>query len=66
MTASTRRILRISAVKQLTGLGRTKIYELMQQGRFPKGRRIAGSRIAGWDSLEIESWVASQLGEVRA
>lgn len=65
MTANNpRRILRLEAVKSLTGLGRTKIYDLMQQGRFPQGRRIAGSRVTGWDSLEIDAWIAEQLGKV--
>tara|TARA_R110000796_G_scaffold244473_1_gene367555 strand:- start:621 stop:734 length:114 start_codon:yes stop_codon:yes gene_type:complete len=36
----------------------------MKAERFPKGRRIAGSNITGWDSLEVEAWIAKQLGEV--
>lgn len=59
----TRRILRLPAVKAATGLGRTKIYELMRVGRFPKAHKIAGSNVVGWDSREIEVWVDEQLGE---
>lgn len=59
-----RRILRLPAVKVATGFGRTKIYDLMKEGRFPKARRIAGAHAVGWDSLEIEAWIAEQLGEV--
>lgn len=59
-----RRILRLPAVKDATGLGRTKIYELMKEGRFPKARRIAGAQAVGWDSLEIDAWISEQLGEV--
>jgi prophage regulatory protein len=59
-----RRILRLPAVKSATGLGRSKIYDLMKEGRFPKARRIAGAHVVGWDSLEIEAWIAEQLGEV--
>lgn len=59
-----RRILRLPAVKDATGLGRTKIYELMKEGSFPKARRIAGAQAVGWDSLEIDAWIAEQLGEV--
>lgn len=59
-----RRILRLPAVKNATGLGRTKIYELMKEGRFPKARRIAGAQAVGWDSLEIDAWITEQLGEV--
>jgi len=65
-TVHPRRILRLPAVKTATGLGRTKIYELMKEGRFPKARRIAGAHAVGWDSLEVEAWIAQQLGEVAA
>ncbi|VVQ14220.1 hypothetical protein PS934_04065 [Pseudomonas fluorescens] len=63
-TQQPRRIMRLPAVKEATGLGRTVIYDLMKEGRFPKCRRIAGAHIVGWDSLEIEAWIAEQLGEV--
>ncbi|MGB6212072.1 AlpA family phage regulatory protein [Pseudomonas mandelii] len=56
-----RRILRLPAVKSATGLGRTKIYDLMKEGRFPKARRIARANVVGWDSLEIEAWISEQL-----
>lgn len=59
-----RRIMRLPAVIQASGLGRTTIYELMKEGRFPKSRRIAGAHAVGWDSLEIQAWIAAQLGEV--
>lgn len=59
-----RRIMRLPTVKNVTGLGRTKIYELMKEGRFPKAHRIAGAHAVGWDSLEVEAWIAEQLGEV--
>lgn len=59
-----RRILRLPQVKAVSGLGRTKIYDLMKEGRFPKARRIAGANVVGWDSVEIDAWVAAQLGQV--
>lgn len=62
-TVQPRRILRLPAVKTATGLGRTKIYALMKEGRFPKARRIAGGPSVGWDSQEVEAWIAKQLGE---
>lgn len=63
-TVQPRRIMRLPTVKSVTGLGRTKIYELMKEGRFPKAHRIAGAHAVGWDSLEVEAWIAEQLGEV--
>lgn len=59
-----RMIWRMPTVRAKTGLGRTKIYELMKEGRFPKARRIAGSNAVGWSSLEVSAWIAEQLGEV--
>lgn len=56
-------IWRLPTVKARTSLARTTIYDLMREGRFPRARRIAGSNIVGWDSLEVEAWIAEQLGE---
>ncbi|WP_408004376.1 helix-turn-helix transcriptional regulator [Pseudomonas schmalbachii] len=56
--------MRLPAVRAATGLSRTTIYDLMKAGRFPRGRRIAGTGATGWDSLEINAWVSKQLGEV--
>lgn len=55
-----RRIMRLPEVKAASGFGRTHIYELMKEGRFPKARRI-GVRAVGWDSSEIEQWVTDRL-----
>jgi len=56
-----RMILRIHDLQKVMGLSRTKIYELMAEGKFPKGKRIAGLHAVGWDSLMVESWVNAQL-----
>jgi len=52
--------MRLPEVKSLTGFGRAWIYMLMQQGKFPKSRRI-GTRAVGWDSQEVEQWVVQRL-----
>lgn len=56
-----RRILRLRHVIELTGFKRSSIYEMMNQSRFPKSRRI-GLRAVGWDSVEVNEWVNSKLG----
>ncbi len=58
-------IWRLPTVKARSGLGRTTIYNLMKDGRFPKARRIAGGHAVGWDSLEVEAWIEEQLKECR-
>lgn len=56
-----RRILRLPEVIAMTGYGRSSIYSFMDAGTFPKCRRI-GPRAVGWDSLEIDKWIAVRLG----
>jgi prophage regulatory protein len=56
-------IWRFPTVKARTGLSRTTIYDWMRDGRFPKARRI-GRHAVGWDSQEVEAWIAAQLREV--
>lgn len=60
-----RHIMRLPQVLAATGFGRAWIYQMMQDGKFPQARKI-GARAVGWDSEQVEAWVAKQLGEVRA
>ena len=63
VTRAERRIYRLRQVMDATGFGRAWIYELMKRGDFPKAHKI-GVRAVGWNSTEVEAWVAAQLGEV--
>lgn len=58
--ATPRRILRLPDVMAAVGFGRAHIYNLMAEGKFPRSRRI-GTRAVGWDSKEVEAWIAAQL-----
>ncbi|MCD9008071.1 AlpA family transcriptional regulator [Luteimonas sp. XNQY3] len=55
-----RRILRIAEVESKTGFKRAHIYNLMREGKFPTAKPL-GVRAVGWDSGEIERWVAERL-----
>jgi len=57
-----RRILRRAEVEAKTGFKRAHIYSLMKEGRFPKALRL-GARAVGWDSTEIDQWIADRLKE---
>jgi len=57
-----RHIMRRDEVERKTGFKRAHIYNLMKEGKFPQAKRI-GLRAVGWDSLEIEHWVADRLGQ---
>lgn len=57
-------ILRLSAVKNRTGLSRSTIYLRMCQGIFPKQISLGG-RGVGWIEQEIEAWVSTQIEQSR-
>ncbi|AZD86797.1 Transcriptional regulator in PFGI-1-like cluster [Pseudomonas chlororaphis subsp. aureofaciens] len=57
-----RRILRRPEVEVRTGFKRAHIYNLMQEGKFPKPIRL-GIRAVGWDSFEIDQWINERLQE---
>lgn len=56
------RILRRAEVEAKTGFKRAHIYNLMRDGKFPKAMRL-GVRAVGWDSVEIEQWIADRRNE---
>ncbi|MBV2079650.1 MULTISPECIES: AlpA family transcriptional regulator [Pseudomonas] len=58
-----RHIMRRDEVERKTGFKRAHIYNLMKEGKFPQAKRI-GLRAVGWDSLEIEQWVAQRLDQL--
>jgi prophage regulatory protein len=60
--APERRILRRAEVEQKTGFKRAYLYRLTKQGKFPKALRI-GVRAVGWDSAEIDQWIADRLND---
>lgn len=51
------RLLRLKEVSHRVGLGKSMIYELIQQGRFPAPYKIspAASR---WSEEEVLAWIA--------
>ena len=57
-----RRILRLEEVESKSGFKRAHLYNLMRAGKFPKALRL-GVRAVGWDSVEIEQWIADRLKE---
>lgn len=53
-------ILRLPEVCKTTGLGRSMIYQLEAERRFPARVRI-GIRAVGWVEKEIQSWLAERI-----
>jgi prophage regulatory protein len=54
--------LRRPAVEAVTGLGRSTIYQMMSDGRFPKSVRI-GRRAVAWTAEEIQAWLEERIAE---
>ena len=54
------RFLRISEVLQMTGMGKTFIYDRMKDGTFPKQIQL-GSRSVVWNEQEVIKWMEEQM-----
>ncbi len=58
-------ILRLPQVCKVTGLGRSMIYQLESERRFPSRVRI-GLRAVGWVESEVQLWLACRIENHRA
>jgi prophage regulatory protein len=54
------RALRLRQVSQLTGLGRSMIYQMQAEGRFPQRIKL-GERAVGWLESEVREWLAARI-----
>ena len=54
------RLLRLAQVLNVTGLGKTKIYELQSQGAFPMRVQITDHSV-GWVEAEVQTWLAKRI-----
>jgi prophage regulatory protein len=54
------RILRLAQVIDITGLGKTKIYELQSEGTFPMRVQITAHSV-GWIEEEVQAWLAKRV-----
>jgi prophage regulatory protein len=58
------RILRLKDVCKITGLGRSCIYQLQAEKRFPNRIKI-GVRTVGWLEDEVQQWLADRISDSR-
>ena len=56
------RILRLPAVMDVTGLGRSTVYLKMAEGQFPKSFKIT-ERSCGWLEADIQNWIETKVLE---
>lgn len=60
MTAThSRKILRLPAVQEKSGLGRDSIYRGAREGWFPKPVKLT-ARASGWLEDEVDAWLAER------
>ena len=53
------KLIRLPAVKQMTGMATSTIYASMARGEFPKPIKL-GARAVAWRVEEIEHWIDSR------
>ena len=58
-------LYRLPEVMARTGLSRSTIYAMMEQGKFPKPVKL-NQRANGWVSAEIACWIDSRIAEREA
>ena len=58
------RILRLSDVKERTGLSRSTIYLYVSDGIFPRPINL-GARCVGWLESEIDGWIETCINKSR-
>ena len=56
------RILRLPAVRGMTGLPTSTIYALMAAGKFPRCVQL-GPRIVGWVEEELQRFIQDRIAE---
>jgi prophage regulatory protein len=57
-------VLRLPQVCQVTGLGRSMIYQLEARKGFPNRIRI-GQRAVGWIAEEVQAWLKDRVDRSR-
>ncbi len=53
-------ILRLKDVIEMTGLGRSTLYNMVRNGTFPASVAL-GERAVGWVSKEVEEWIEDRI-----
>jgi prophage regulatory protein len=59
------KILRLPAVKELTGLSRSTVYQKISLGEFPKAISL-GARSVGWLESDVEAWIVKRVTASRS
>lgn len=55
-----RRLLRLRSVLEMTGLGRSSLYKMIKEQKFPRPVQI-GARSVAWDSTAVATWMQERI-----
>ena len=55
------RLIKLEEVISQVGMGKTKIYEMLQFEEFPPPVKLG--RYSRWSQLEIQAWIEEQKGK---
>jgi len=56
------RFIRVKDVAQMIGMGRSTVWMLTKQGKFPQPLRL-GPKVTVWRLSEIEKWIEEKIRE---
>lgn len=56
----TPRLLRLDAVRALTGLSRSTLYELMSNHEFPRPLKLS-ARCVAWVADDVDRWISERI-----
>lgn len=65
MIKQERRFLRLTAVRERTGLSKTTIYDLVKKKKFPSYVKLS-DRVTVWVSDEIDGWIDARIANARS
>lgn len=57
--------IRRKEVERLTALSRSRIYDLMKQGAFPRPVSLGAMSVA-WLEIEVREWIANRIANRNA
>jgi prophage regulatory protein len=62
----TDKLLRLDAVEDAIGLKKSKIYQMIECGEFPRPVKLGKGHINAWPQSEVSRWITERIAEREA